>query len=91
LHRAPPGVGAWILTHDDQCPLAGDQRSETLQAGSFRTGAVTTLDTGDPGETISSPPSLTNLELYQCDGSCPANTAVVAWTHDGTWRYQQVS
>ena len=88
---SPPGVGAWILTYN-QCPYtAGNQRTETLESYSFRTGAVTTLDAGDPGETTNSPPSLANLQLYQCAPGCPANTVVVAWTHDGTWRYEQVS
>jgi hypothetical protein len=88
---SPPGVAAWIFTHD-QCPYTGgNQRTQTLQSYSFRTGAVTTLDTGDPGETTSSPPSLANLQLYQCSADCPANTIVLAWTHDRTWRYEQVS
>jgi hypothetical protein len=83
-------VGAWILTYTE-CPFIGDQQTETLQSFSFRTGAVTRLDTGDPGETTGSPLSLANLQLYQCATGCPANTVVVAWTHDGTWRYEQVS
>jgi hypothetical protein len=88
---SPPGVGAWILTYD-QCPFTGgNQRTEALESYSFRTGAVTTLDTGDSGETISSRPSLASLQLYQCGAGCPANTVVIAWTHDGTWRYQQFS
>jgi hypothetical protein len=86
-----PGVGAWILTAAD-CPVAGgNEQTETLQAYSVRTGAVMTLDTGDPGETTGTPRSLANLELYECDAGCPAGTAIVAWTHDGTWRYAQVS
>lgn len=85
-----PGVGAWILTHAP-CMVSGNPRTETLDSYTFRTGAVTTLDTGDPGETTSSPPSLANLQLYQCASGCSGNTAVVAWTHDGTWRYEQVS
>jgi hypothetical protein len=87
-----PGVAAWILTYQ-QCtfPAPGPgERTETLGAYSFRTGAVTTLDTGDPGEMASSPPSLANLQLYQCASGCSDSTAVVAWTHDGTWRYEQV-
>jgi hypothetical protein len=67
------------------------QRTETLQSFSFRTDAVTTLDTNDPGELTTSPPSLGNLQLYQCAAGCPANTVEVAWTHDGIWRYAQVS
>ena len=84
-----PGVGAWILTQA-ACWLSGNSRTEVLDSYSFRTGAVTTLDTGDPGETISSPPSLANLQLYQCASGCSGSTAVVAWTHDGTGRYEQV-
>jgi hypothetical protein len=86
-----PGVAAWILT-SDQCFFnrPNPQRTETLQSFSFRTGTVTTLDTGDPGELTTSPLSLGNLQLYQCGAGCAANTAVVAWTHDGTWRYEQV-
>jgi hypothetical protein len=87
---SPPGVGAWILTYD-QCPFTGgNQRTETLESYSFSTGAVTTLDTGDPGETTSSPPSLANLQLSQCGTGCPPNTVVIAWTHDGTWKHEQV-
>jgi hypothetical protein len=88
---SPPGVGAWILTYD-QCALAGlgNTRAETLQSVSFSTGAVTTLDAGDPGETTSSPPSLGSLELYQWAAGSPAAPVVIAWTHDGTWRYEQV-
>ena len=85
-----PGVSAWILTYDE-CPLAGgNTRTETLGSYSFRTGGVTTLDSGDPGETTTSAPSLANLQLYQCASGCSGSTAVVAWTHDGTWRYEQV-
>lgn len=86
-----PGVGAWILV-SEPCQVTGPiPRTETLGAYSFRTGAVTTLDSGDPGETTGSPPSLANLQLYGCASGCPDNTAVVAWTHDGVARYQQVS
>jgi hypothetical protein len=85
-----PGVGAWLLTHAP-CMVSGNPRTEMLESYSFRTGAVTTLDTGDPGETAGSPPSLANLQLYQCASGCSGSTAVVAWTHDGTWRYEQVS
>jgi hypothetical protein len=88
-----PGVAAWILTAD-QCPFFSQpnpQRSETLQAFSFRTGSVTTLDSGDPGEAAFSSPSLASLQLYQCAAGCSANTVEVAWTHDGRWRYAQVS
>jgi hypothetical protein len=87
---SPPGVGAWILTHD-QCPMLGVQRTETLESFSVATGTVTTLDTSDPTDTISSPPSLADLQLYQCAGTCSGNKVVVAWTHDGTWHYQQLS
>ena len=88
---SPPGVGAWVLTFDG-CWFGGNlQHTETLQSYSFRTGAVMTLDTGDPGESPNSPASLADLQLYQCAARCPANTAVVAWTHDGTWRYEQIS
>jgi hypothetical protein len=87
---SPSGVGAWMLT-DTPCMTSGNPRYETLEAFSFDSGAVTTLDTGDPDETTSSAPSLANLQLYQCGAGCPTDTAVVAWTHDGTWRYKQVS
>ncbi len=90
---SPPGVAAWILT-SDQCPFANQpnpQRTETLQAFSFRTGSTATLDSGDPGEAAFSSPSLGNLQLYQCAAGCSANTIEVAWTHDGIWRYAQVS
>ena len=92
---SPTGVGAWIRTYVPcTAPVTPppNARSETLKSVSFRTGAVTTLDTGDPGETTSSPPSLDNLRLYQCaPPGCAANPVIVAWTHDGTWRYEQVS
>jgi hypothetical protein len=88
---SPPGVGAWIL-FSEPCQATGPiPRTETLGAYSFRTGAVTTLDSGDPGDTTGSPPSLANLQLYRCASGCPDDTAVVAWTHDGASRYQQVS
>ncbi|MFL5829067.1 MAG: hypothetical protein ACJ76X_04050 [Solirubrobacteraceae bacterium] len=91
---SPTGVGAWIRTYA-QCTPPGSPnsppRSETLKSVSFRTGAVTTLDTGDPAEAPNSNLSLDNLQIYQCAVGCPANTVVVAWTHDGTWRYDQVS
>ena len=88
---SPPGVGAWILTYNGCAyPGSNDQPSETLDSYSFATGTVTTLDTGDPGETLNSPRSLGNLQLYQCATACPGSTVVIAWTHDGTWRYQQV-
>jgi hypothetical protein len=86
----PPGVAVWILT-DDPCFHPPLQRSETLQTYSINTGAVTTLDTGDPGESDIGPPALANLRLYPCAAGCAANNTVVAWTHDGTWRYQQLS
>jgi hypothetical protein len=88
---SPPGVGAWILSNTPCDPIAPSARSESLKVFSFRTAAVTTLDSGDPGEMPGSPPSLGNLELYQCGAGCPANTVVVAWTHDGAWRYAQAS
>jgi hypothetical protein len=87
---APTGVGAWLV-NDTPCQAFGPQpRQESLQAFDFATGPVTTLDTGDPNETPGSPVSLANLELYPCAAGCPADTTVVAWTHDGAWRYAQV-
>lgn len=89
---SPVGVGAWIRTEVPCTPSpspSGHPRSESLKSVSLRSGGVTTLDTGDPGETDRSSPSLANLQLYQCAAGCPANTVVVAWTHDGAWRYQQ--
>ena len=88
---SPAGVGAWIVT-DYPCDLSGPRtRHESLKVFSFHTRAVTTLDNGDPGETQASAASLANLELYQCAAGCAPNTTVVAWTHDGAWRYAQVS
>lgn len=86
---SPPGVAAWILTYDGCLYNGSHQRTETLEAYSFRTGQVTTLDTGDPGEPTSSPRSLANLQLYQCATTCSGNGVIIAWTHDGTWHYQQ--
>jgi hypothetical protein len=87
---APTGVGAWLV-NDTPCQVVGPEpRQESLQSFDFATGSVTTLDTGDPNETPGSPVSLANLELYPCAAGCPANTTVVAWTHDGAWRYAQV-
>lgn len=91
---APTGVGAWLVNDNDTpCQAPGGSqppRQESLQAFDFATGMVTTLDTGDANETPGSPVSLANLELYPCAAGCPANTTVVAWTHDGAWRYAQV-
>lgn len=91
---SPSGVGAWISTYAACTPStspSGNARSEALKSVSLRTGAVTTLDTGDPAATTSSNPSLGNLQLYRCAAGCPANTVTVAWTHDGTWRHEQAS
>lgn len=85
---SPPGVAAWIRTAAP-CMVGGNPRTEALKSFSFHTGAVTSLDTGDPGETNNSPPSLANLQLYECAATCSADTVVVAWTHDGSWRYEQ--
>lgn len=88
---APTGVGAWLI-NDTPCQGIGppEPRDESLQAFDFATATVTTLDTGDPNETPGSPFSIANLELYPCATGCPANTTVIAWTHDGAWRYAQV-
>ena len=89
---APTGVGAWLV-NDTGCqfgPQPPPPREESLQAFDFATATVTTLDSGDPNETSGTPFSLANLELYPCAAGCPANTTVVAWTHDGEWRYAQV-
>ncbi|MBV8935009.1 MAG: hypothetical protein JO168_25215 [Solirubrobacterales bacterium] len=88
---SPPGVGAWIVTSDG-CGAVGDNgRGEILQSFSFRTGSVTTLDTGDPGETLFTASALGSLQVYQCAAGCPADKVVIAWTHDGTVRYEQAS
>jgi hypothetical protein len=88
---SPPGVAAWISVNAPCTWGPPAPRTEALQSFSFRTGALTTLDTGDPGETTGSPPSLANLQLGQCATNCPANTVVSGWTHDGTWRYEQLN
>ena len=87
---APTGVGAWLV-NNSPCPFVGPQvRQEALHAFDFATGAVTTLDSGDPNENPSAPVSLANLQVYPCSAGCPANRTVVAWTHDGAQRYAQV-
>ena len=47
------------------------------------TGREVTLDTGARGD-------LANPQLYQCAAGCAPGTTVVAWTHDGAWRYASV-
>lgn len=89
---APTGVGAWLVDANNFfCEFGTNPaRQESLDAYDPGTGAVTTLDTGDSNETVGSPATLGNLELYPCAAGCSATTTVVAWTHDGTWRYAQV-
>jgi hypothetical protein len=91
---APTGVAAWMTNANDiRCQFEPNPRvrQESLEAYDLSTGTLTTLDMGDPNEMPGSPVPLGNLELYPCAAGCPATTTVIAWTHDGAWRYAQIA
>jgi hypothetical protein len=81
LLLAPAGVAAWQVNAGG---CGGHPTTSAVQALDDHTGSGTTLDSASPGE-------LASLRLYACSAGCPATTTAVAWTHDGSWRFAQIT
>lgn len=77
----PTGIAAW---RDDHCAEDIYSPVEDIEALDSSSGQVTTLDTA------STYGVLANLQLYECEGGCMPDTAVVAWTDNGAWRYSTI-
>jgi hypothetical protein len=54
--------------------------------GPVMNGGPTDLLTVPAGYLLTS-----NLQLYQCAVGCRPGTTVLAWTHDGVWRYTTIN
>ena len=85
---SPTGVAAW---RKEWCWYPGVPPTAPLEAVvayNATSHAFTTLDQVDQ---TSPRGTLANLQLYRCAAGCPDNSTVVAWTHDGSWRYARVA
>ena len=73
------GVAAWRADRCTSGPV------EDIEALDSNTDQVATVDTAAAYGVLD------NLQLYQCAAGCRPGTTVLAWTHDGVWRYTTIN